>query len=124
MIGILLGQYLAVIVMLVTSIVALWIGLARFGLGGRGLRLAVLQLLDGVWMVMVFFAANVLLGVGLIAAGKALGAGPLSSYGPNDLALGAVSLVQGVAFQIWRSTGRAGQRTVRRRRRSPPARPG
>jgi hypothetical protein len=127
--GATLGQYLAVVVTLVTSAAAIGIGFIHFDLEARGLRIGLLRLLDCVWTVMVFFAANVLLSIGLVAAGRMLGAGPISSYTASDLMLVVVSAVQGMAFHLWREAGRGrpprmdATPAARRRRRSPPPPP-
>jgi hypothetical protein len=127
--GAVLGPHLALVVTLVTSVAAICIGFIHFDLEARGLRIGLLRLLDCVWTVMVFFAANVLLSIGLVAAARMLGAGPVSSYAASDLMLVVVSAVQGIAFQLWREVGRGRSSRMdatpaaRRRRRSPPPRP-
>ena len=101
-----LGRHLPLIAAILTSVAAVWIGVTRLDLHLRSVRTAVLWLLDCVWTALVFFTANVLGGVALIAAGRVLGGEPVSSYSASDLMLVVVSLVQGVAFQLWRHTGR------------------
>ena len=91
---------------IVTSVLAFLVvghvlGLARVTLAGAGAR--ALELLG---MSAIFLALNVALGLVVILSVRALTPVFLSVYVLNDSAIVALSLLQGLVFESWRSSHR------------------
>lgn len=85
-----------------TSAAALLVGI-------RGLRLPRARLVVGVWgalellgVSVLFFVANLVVGLTVILAVRAVTTQFLSVYLLNDLGLLVLSVVQGLVFECWR----------------------
>lgn len=84
-----------------TSLAAYLVGTRRFGLSRPALGGVVRATLETIGMATVFLVAN--LGLAALALGLVRGAAGhfISVYMVDDLALGAVSLLQGFVFRWW-----------------------
>jgi hypothetical protein len=77
------------------------------------LAAAVAATLEFVGAGLVFFVLNLVVGVATILLVRTLAGGSVSVYVVNDVALLALSLLQGLAFQCWRQAARAKDGTRR-----------
>ena len=93
-----------------TSAVAGVVGARVLGLPVGRLGDAVGRMLETLGIVVLFFAVNLAIGAAAILAVRAAGPTFVSLYVADDLALLALSLFQGLAFQAWRDSGRGGLR--------------
>ena len=86
-----------------TSVGAYLVGSRSLHLPGQQLRLALGQVVEGLGAALVFLTVN--LGVGLIAilAVRSLSGWFVSIYTLDDVTIGILSLLQGLAFQWWRA---------------------
>ena len=80
---------------------ARWLGLESGALGG-----AVGRMLESVGVIVVFFAANFVVGGLLILTARSLGPRFISLYYLDDVTVLVLSVVQGLTFQAWRDVGR------------------
>ena len=97
-----MGEYLVLVLVVVTSCTAYLVGAAGFGLPRAGLRPAVGRVLECVGLSLVFLVANVLVGIVAILALRALTKTSVSVYLVADEALPVLSLLQGLTFLYWR----------------------
>ena len=97
-----MGEYLVLVLVVVTSCTACLVGAARFGLPLAGLRPAVRRVLECVGLSLVFLVANVLVAVVAILALRALTKASVSVYLVADEALLALSFLQGLTLAYWR----------------------
>ena len=85
----------------VTSVLAYLTGTRRLGLSGRSLWAALARMLECIGMALVFFIANLGLGIVLILAFRTLTPRFAPLYLANDVSLLVFSLVQGLTFCWW-----------------------
>src|SRR5512134_2719756 len=97
-----MAQAVVLILATVTSTGALLIGTRTLGLRWNQLRPAVGSMLECVGMTLIFFAANLALGLVAILVGRSLTGAFVSTYSMNDVALVGVSCFQGLVFHCWR----------------------
>lgn len=97
-----MGEYLVLVLVVVTSCAAYLVGAAAFGLSRAGLRPAVGRVLECVGLSLVFLVANVLVGVVAILAVRALTKASVSVYLVADEALPVLSFLQGLTLAHWR----------------------
>src|SRR5438874_1919245 len=86
----------------VTSLVAAVIARRGFEWSGLALVAGFARMLEYVGAGLVFFAVNLLVAVLALLATRTLTRAHVSLYLVNDIALLALSLLQGFAFQCWR----------------------
>ena len=107
----------------VTSFAALWIGTQWLRLRPGDLTAAVGKTLECLGLMLVFFAANAVVGLAAIIGGRSLTGVFVSTYVMSDAAILGISFLQGLVFYCWREaragrrirsprTGRSGGRTV------------
>jgi hypothetical protein len=89
-----------------TSLIAFWFGRRVLGLSGSSLLAGAARALDFVGAAVVFFLANLVLGLAVVAAVRGLTSGFLSAYVLSDLSLPLLSILQGLFFECWRSARR------------------
>jgi hypothetical protein len=90
------------ILLALTSGAACWIGTRHLGLRPRALRGSAGRALEAVGATLVFFAANLCLGVLIVLALRASTASFLSLHRLPSWILLALSLLQALVFQAWR----------------------
>jgi hypothetical protein len=93
------GAELIVLVLAVTSLVALAVGVRR-GVAGFGAAMG--TTLEVIGATVIFFAANVALGGALVLAARRLTLVYASLYAVNDISLLIVSLLQALTITLWR----------------------
>jgi len=98
--------YLLMLVAL-TSLAAVLVGRRVLGLDPRRLRAASRRAIETLGAALLFWAANVLLGVTLAVVVRTLGLGFVSVYVNTDFSLGILALMQALLFESWREHGRA-----------------
>ena len=86
---------------LATSTIACVLGANHLGLGRRALHRAGVRALRAVGMGVMFFGANLVLGVLAIAVVRTLTGRFLSPYNLSDISLLSLSLLQGLVFAWW-----------------------
>jgi hypothetical protein len=84
-----------------TSAAAYAIGRRRVGLSRQGLGDASRATLEAVGLGVLFLAANLALAALAVALSRAATGRFVSVYAIDDLALTAVSLLQGIVFRWW-----------------------
>ena len=89
-----------------TSLVALALGRRVLGLRPGALGSAVARALETIGLVTLFALADLAVGVGVAIALRATGSGFVSLYIMVDPTWLGLPLLQGLAFQWWRETGR------------------
>lgn len=94
-----------VILVGLTSLAAYLLGARRLGLSRPGLGAATRATLEAVGLGVLFLAANLTLATLAVALARAVTGGFVSVYAIDDLALVAVSLLQGLLFRGWRDRG-------------------
>ena len=94
-----------VILVGLTSLAAYLLGARRFGLSRPGLRAATRATLEAVGLGVLFLVANLALAALAVALARAVTGGFVPVYAIDDLALVAVSLLQGFFFRWWRDRG-------------------
>jgi len=94
-----MSSALLVLLAATTSLVAVLIGR---GSGSRGLGRSFGLVLELVGIAALFLAGNLVLGVALVLAIRSFSSLFVSIYVLNDVALIAVSLLQGAVFFCWR----------------------
>jgi hypothetical protein len=87
-----------------TSLLAYLTGTRRLGLSGHSLRLALARMLECVGVMVVFFAANLGLGMILILSFRTLTPGFAPLYLANDISLLVFSFLQSLTFTLWWKT--------------------
>ena len=92
---------------LATSVAAYALGICALGLSPGRLRPAVLFGLQLIGMSALFFLANLAIGLVCVLAVRGATGMFVSAYRLNDVALGALSVLQGVCFECWRTSGRS-----------------
>ncbi len=97
-----MGEYLVLVLVVVTSCAAYLVGAAGFGLPRAGLRPALGRVLECVGLSLVFLVANVLVGVVAILAVRALTKASVSVYLLADETLPVLSFLQGLTLAYWR----------------------
>lgn len=88
-----------------TSVGAYWIGRRLLGLPAPSLRPALARALQLVGMSVVFFLANLVVGLAVVAVVRGLTPGFLSVYLLSDVGLPLLSVLQGLVFECWRGGG-------------------
>jgi hypothetical protein len=101
------GFYLLTLCALTTA-VALWLGRRR-GLALSPLSAAFGRVLECVGLAVLLFAANVLLGMVLVLALRAVTGRFLSLYANTDITLLVLALLQAVLLQAWQETAPPGE---------------
>jgi hypothetical protein len=96
-------QLFIFILILVTSAAAYWAGSKGPGLSSGPLRTAIGRMLESIGFIVVFFAVNLAVAVVIILAIRTLTPWFVSIYLADDVVLLVLSLLQGIAFQWWRS---------------------
>jgi hypothetical protein len=96
-----MAQAVVLILVSLTSVGALVVGTRVLRLRRRDLSAAIGSTLECVGMMLVFFAANLTLGLLAILVGRSLTGAFVSSYSMSDVALLVVSFVQGLVFYCW-----------------------
>jgi hypothetical protein len=94
----------------VTSVAAYALGVGALGLGPRRLVPAVLFALQLIGMSTLFFLANLAIGLVCVLAVRGATGTFVSAYLLNDATLCALSALQGVCFECWRTSGARGGR--------------
>ena len=89
-----------------TSVGAYVFGIKRLGWSGMGIRSALSRMLECVGMILVFFLVNLAAGVMAILAVRLLTRGFVPLYLIGDETLLVLSLLQGLAFYLWRESSR------------------
>jgi hypothetical protein len=89
-----------VVLAALTSLGAHLLGVRRLGLPPSGVGPAARATLEAVGLAALFLAANLVLAGLAVALGRSV-AGFVSLYAIDDLALAAVSLLQGFLFRWW-----------------------
>jgi hypothetical protein len=98
-------QLLVPVLVGVTSLTAVWLGRRALGLTGASLRAGIGLALEIIGASVVFFIANLALGLALVATVRGLSSGFLSVYFLTDVSLALLSLLQGLVFECWRREG-------------------
>lgn len=93
----------------VTSFAALWIGTQWLRLRPGDLAAALGKTLECLGLMLVFFAANAVVGLAAIIGGRSLTGVFVSTYVMSDVAILGISFLQGLLFFCWRET-KAGRR--------------
>jgi hypothetical protein len=88
-----------------TSLAAYLLGARRNSVSRPGLGAAVRATLETVGLGVLFLVANLTLAAVAVALARAATGRFVSVYAIDDLALGAVSLVQAVLFRWWLARG-------------------
>ena len=88
-----------------TSTAAYLAGVRHLGLSRHRLRAAALSLLEMAGMSIVFFVANLVIGLVIVFAVRSLTSMFLSAYLLNDTFLILLSALQGVLFGCWWDKG-------------------
>jgi len=86
----------------ITTLGAFLIGVGVIGMSWGSLGRAIGRMLEGVGLALIFFMANVAVGMAVVFAGRLLTGGFVSLYLANDMTLLVFSLLQGLTFQWWR----------------------
>lgn len=94
----------------VTSFAALWIGTQWLRLRPGDLTAAVGKTLECLGLMLVFFAANAVVGLAAIIGGRSLTGVFVSTYVMSDAAILGISFLQGLVFYCWREA-KAGRRS-------------
>lgn len=94
-------QYLVVVVVIITSSVAYLVGVAGFGLSRADLRAAVGRVFECVGLTLIFYAANLLVGILAVLGVRVLANAFLSLYLADETLLD-LSFIQGFTFAYWR----------------------
>ena len=87
-----------------TSAAACVVGTRGLGLSWRALGAAAARMFESLGLIVVFFVANLLFGGVAILTARAVGSGFVSLYLLDDVAVLALSVVQGLVFQAWRES--------------------
>ena len=87
-----------------TSVAAAVTARRGFEWSGRALAAGCARMLECVGAGLVFFVVNLLAAIVVLLAARALTRAHVSLYLVNDVALLALSLLQGIAFECWRSS--------------------
>jgi hypothetical protein len=85
-----------------TSAGAWAVGAGRLGLDSRALGAAAGRLLESLGVIVVFFAANLVVGGLVILTARSVGPRFVSLYLADDVIVLVLSVLQGLAFQAWR----------------------
>ncbi len=93
----------------VTSVAALWIGTQWLRFRPGDLATALGKMLECLGLMLVFFAANAVVGLVAIVGGRSLTGVFVSTYVMSDVAVLGISFLQGLLFFCWRET-QAGRR--------------
>jgi chromate transport protein ChrA len=101
-----MAQAVVLILVGVTSAVALLIGTRGLRLRRSDLGQAIRKVLECVGVMLLFFTTNVALGIVAIIASRSLTGTFVSTYFVSDIALLVVSCLQGLLFQYWREGSR------------------
>lgn len=88
-----------------TSIGALLAGARALGLPWARLARAVGAVLEAIGLSVLFFAANLAVGVAFVIGMRLLAGVFISVYAMDDLVLPLLSAGQALVFQAWRATG-------------------
>jgi cellulose synthase/poly-beta-1,6-N-acetylglucosamine synthase-like glycosyltransferase len=83
-----------------TTAVALWLGQRR-GLRASSLSAAFFRVLECVGLAVLLFAANVVSGMAIVLALRALTGRFLSLYANTDITLIVLSFLQAILLQAW-----------------------
>jgi hypothetical protein len=89
-----------------TSAVGYVVGVKAFGLSAPGLRVALHKTLECVGATLVFYMANLTLGMLAILTARVLRGGFVSLYLASDLTLLVLSCLQALVFQGWLEVSR------------------
>ena len=111
------GVFVLVLVGL-TSIAAVLFAMRRLAWPATALATGALAALELLGAGLVCFVVNLGLGVAVILLVRALSPSPVTVYVLNDVALLALSLVQGLVFQGWRQASRNPRHATARSRSS------
>jgi len=111
------GVFVLVLVGL-TSIAGAVFVMRRLAWPATALATGALAALELLGAGLVCFLVNLGLGVAVILLVRALSPSPVSVYVLNDVALLALSLVQGLVFQGWRQATRGPRHAISRSRSS------
>lgn len=90
-----------------SSISAYFAGVKGFGLTGCSLRVATGKMLECIGLTLLFFVANLVVGIISVLTVRRLTGGFVSIYLLNDVALLVMSLLQGLTFHCWRELSEA-----------------
>jgi hypothetical protein len=90
----------------VTSVAMYLVGVKAWGWRDGELRAAVRRTLVCLGMTLVFFLANLALGVLVVLVGRWILAGFVSLYPASDVTLVVLSWLQAMTFQSWREFAR------------------
>ena len=98
-----MGHLFLLLLVGLTSSAAYLVGRRRLGLGRQQLGMAVSSMLELVGLSLLFFTANVAIGLVTILAARELTAAFLSVYTLNDASLVVLSALKGLVFGCWRA---------------------
>ena len=105
-----LEQLFLLALVAVTSVVACAVGIAGLGLRPARLWEAGRFALQLVGMSTLFFVGNLAIGLICVLAVRGATGTFVSAYLLNDVTLCALSALQGVCFECWRTSGGRGRR--------------
>jgi hypothetical protein len=91
-----------------TSVGAYIIGVKWLRLSCSGLWLALGKTCEAMGLMLVFFLLNLIVGVGVVFAGRFFMGTFVSLYHMSEVTLLALSLLQALTFQAWRADSRPG----------------
>ena len=103
-----MARAFVLILIAVTSILAVLVGVWVFRLSLVRLNRATGRALECLGLMLGFFVLNVTIGMAGILAWRRLAHSFLSLYTLSDVTLLGISLCQGLVFQWWRNEGREG----------------
>jgi hypothetical protein len=106
----LLEQVFLLALAVVTSVAAYALGVGALGLRPGQLRAAILFGFQLIGMSTLFFLANLTIGLVCVLAVRGVTGTFVSAYLLNDATLCTLSVLQGVCFECWRTSGGRGGR--------------
>ena len=106
----LIEQTFVLALAVVTSVAAYALGVGALGLTPGRLRAAALFAFQVIGMSTLFFLANLAVGLICVLAVRGATGTFVSAYLLNDVTLCALSALQGVCFECWRTSGGRGRR--------------
>jgi hypothetical protein len=101
-----MAQAMILILVSFTSTGAFLIGTRGLRLRGRDLGAAIGKMLECIGVILVFFVANLTIGLVAILVGRSLTGAFVSTYSMSDVVLLVVSFLQGLIFHCWHQESR------------------
>jgi hypothetical protein len=91
-----------------TSVGMYILGMKGLGFAAGAFGAAVIKVLEGIGIALVFCLVNLAAGTLIVLAARRLTGGFVSLYLVSDVTLLVLSLIQGLTFQYWRELSRHG----------------